>query len=291
VRKNDHEMAENPAETMVEPRTECACNDSGEFEPSFPALIIAAHPDDETMAMGGCIARWRRLGRRVFILFLTDGVPNNPAYFAGGMQWTAEEYRDRRRAEALAAAQRLGVEGGDLCFAGLTDQRVAFDLAKGLEAIVTTIQRRGARSVFVCAYEGGHPDHDAANFLTTIALQQMNSDRTIEAWEFPLYTAAGDRLMYASFGHEGAEIEIELEALDLAQKKDAIGAYASQQETLKWFPEPRVEQFRRLKGHDYRRPPTNGRTVYEIWGWPMRAADVNAAFDEFMEGERCRCGY
>ena len=37
-------------------------------------LVIAAHPDDETLGCGGAIARWVGKGARVVVRFLADGV-------------------------------------------------------------------------------------------------------------------------------------------------------------------------------------------------------------------------
>jgi N-acetylglucosamine malate deacetylase 1 len=66
-------------------------------------LVVAAHPDDETLGAGGTIARWSREGRQVAWLVLGDGVGARSA--------------DRPRAGDLAsrqaacaeAARRLGV--------------------------------------------------------------------------------------------------------------------------------------------------------------------------------------
>ncbi len=58
-------------------------------------LVIIAHPDDETLGLGGTIPRYVDEGRQVFALSLTDGVG------ARGMSRTAE--RDRARAADQAA--------------------------------------------------------------------------------------------------------------------------------------------------------------------------------------------
>jgi LmbE family N-acetylglucosaminyl deacetylase len=62
-------------------------------------LIVAAHPDDEVLGMGGTIARLVKGGHQVQALFLSDGVG------ARGSGITAVQ---QRQACAQGAAERLG---------------------------------------------------------------------------------------------------------------------------------------------------------------------------------------
>lgn len=72
-----------------------------------PTLVMAPHPDDETLACGGLVIRLRDLGTPVTIAFLTNGAAshaNEPGLAA------------RRRSEATSAAAALGVAEADLHF-------------------------------------------------------------------------------------------------------------------------------------------------------------------------------
>lgn len=62
-------------------------------------LVLAPHPDDEVLGVGGAMARWSREGHAVHVLVATRGYP--PAY--------SPEEEDTCRREALAAHARLGV--------------------------------------------------------------------------------------------------------------------------------------------------------------------------------------
>jgi LmbE family N-acetylglucosaminyl deacetylase len=62
-------------------------------------IVIAPHPDDETLAAGGAIFDWTRGGLDVRVVIATDGARSH-------------DHRDIariRQAEALAAAEHLGV--------------------------------------------------------------------------------------------------------------------------------------------------------------------------------------
>jgi len=62
-------------------------------------VILAPHPDDEVLGMGGAMARWAREGHAVHVVVATSGYP--PVYSLG------EE--KACRAETLLAHARLGV--------------------------------------------------------------------------------------------------------------------------------------------------------------------------------------
>jgi LmbE family N-acetylglucosaminyl deacetylase len=64
-------------------------------------LVIAAHPDDEVLGMGGTIALHARHGNEVRVVCITDG---SSTQYPGDA-----ELRERKNREALAAADALGV--------------------------------------------------------------------------------------------------------------------------------------------------------------------------------------
>jgi hypothetical protein len=47
--------------------------------PGERPLVIAPHPDDETLGCGGAIATWTTAGVQPDIVFLTDGAAGDPA--------------------------------------------------------------------------------------------------------------------------------------------------------------------------------------------------------------------
>ncbi|HLU67947.1 MAG TPA: PIG-L family deacetylase, partial [Kofleriaceae bacterium] len=60
-------------------------------------LVIAAHPDDETIGAAALLTTFDRCA----VVHLTDGVPRDRAFWPGRAPASAEGYAARRRAEAL----------------------------------------------------------------------------------------------------------------------------------------------------------------------------------------------
>ncbi len=83
-------------------------------------LVLAPHPDDESLGCGGTLALLRRAGFTVHVVFITDGTqshPHSPSY-------PAERLRDLREAEALEALRELGVSATDTTFLRLPDRHM-----------------------------------------------------------------------------------------------------------------------------------------------------------------------
>lgn len=90
-------------------------------------LVIAPHPDDEALALGGTIAQLRLAGQQVVVVFLTNGDANQAAkkLFTLNPLRRAEDYRAlgyRRQKEAIAALRALGVPLNHVLFLGYPDQ-------------------------------------------------------------------------------------------------------------------------------------------------------------------------
>lgn len=67
-------------------------------------LVLAPHPDDETVGLGGTLALHARAGDTVYVVFATTGIHGDP-----DKAHDPAEYIATRRAEARAAAEVLGI--------------------------------------------------------------------------------------------------------------------------------------------------------------------------------------
>jgi N-acetylglucosamine malate deacetylase 1 len=121
------------------------------LEQPLDLLVIAAHPDDAEISVGGIIIRSARAGKRVGVLDLTSGEP------------TPEGTLERRRAETAAATKILGLtwrENLDLPNRSLENTLEARRLLAGV--------LRTARPQIVLApyWDDAHPDHVVASRLS-----------------------------------------------------------------------------------------------------------------------------
>ena len=117
-------------------------------------LVVAAHPDDAELSLGGTMALLLSQGKRVGVLDLTDGEP------------TPHGSPEIRRRETEAATAVLGLTWrGNL---GLPNRRLEADLTSRakLAGLLRTLR---PACVFAHYGEDSHPDHVAASALTDAA--------------------------------------------------------------------------------------------------------------------------
>ena len=121
--------------------------DSGE---PLDLLVVAAHPDDAEISVGGVILSSVAAGRRVGVLELTNGEP------------TPRGTVERRAAETAAATEVLGVTWrGNL---GLPNRSLQADLPARQQ--LAEVFRLTRPAVILAPYwEDAHPDHVAASQL------------------------------------------------------------------------------------------------------------------------------
>lgn len=100
-------------------------------------LVVAAHPDDETLGCGGTIARLAAEGATVRVAFLADGVSSRPADSS-----VLRRDLESRRAAARAACRQLGAT--DPSFGDFPDNRMdsvnLLEVTKAIETLVDTFK-------------------------------------------------------------------------------------------------------------------------------------------------------
>lgn len=119
-------------------------------------LVIAPHPDDETLGCGGLIARLCASGAKVRVVAVTDG---ENAYPDDALRDDETETRGTRAREQMAALAKLGAGAVEVYRLGLTDSGVGGqeeELVALLEPLVT-----GATHVIAPWPQDFHPDHEA----------------------------------------------------------------------------------------------------------------------------------
>ena len=148
-------------------------------------LGVFAHPDDETYAVGGTLARCTDEGIAAAILCFTRG---EAGMIAEGSGATRDNLGEVREAELRAACALLGVT--DVRIVGTADGGTAAT-PEGVGAIVETMHE--LRPLVVVTMEPGgvtrHPDHIAVSAMTTEAFDRVRSEAS-GAYPLRLYHAA-----------------------------------------------------------------------------------------------------
>ncbi len=187
-------------------------------------LIVAPHPDDESLGCGGAIALLHQLGISVEVLVVSDGTQSHP----NSLRYPAPALRDLRERETLAALAVLGNKVA-VTFFRLKDGAVPNRNSNDFDFVVTRLQKylssRSLQTVFLPWRFDPHPDHRATWELLTTAIDTANlSLRQIEylIWDWdPLQRK--DATLPVNVKPWRLDIST---VLDL--KQQAIAAYRSQ---------------------------------------------------------------
>jgi N-acetylglucosamine malate deacetylase 1 len=118
------------------------------------ALVIAPHPDDAELGMGGAICHFIATGKKVGILDLTNGEP------------TPHGSPEIRARETLAASAALGVTWRENL--GLPNRSLQHTLEARAQ-LAAVIRRTKPKWLFAPYWVDAHPDHVAATDLIDAA--------------------------------------------------------------------------------------------------------------------------
>jgi LmbE family N-acetylglucosaminyl deacetylase len=181
--------------------------------PLRPLLIVAPHPDDETLGAGGLLSAWAGRGLPVTVLSVSDGETACPEVPGLG---------EIRHAELTRALRALGFEPdqADVVRLSLPDGKLEAYEQRIADSIVELLQ---PQSLLVAPFElDGHPDHDAVGRAAHIAVRIRDATLVrypIWAW---LWRAAQLRAA------ERSAVRFELTSNSWAAKQHAIDQFRSQ---------------------------------------------------------------
>jgi LmbE family N-acetylglucosaminyl deacetylase len=174
-------------------------------------VVVAPHPDDETLGLGGLIHDWNSEGIDIRVLIVSDGGASH------SHAWLVE----LRRAEALAAATELGVRN-KVSFLDFPDA----ELSNHHEAIAAAIQANIPTDGTPCVVlsprlDDGHPDHDACFRAADDVASRLP---TIEHWTYGVWTWT----LEPRTDLLGGAFRWTMSAEGYEAKWKALGMYASQ---------------------------------------------------------------
>jgi LmbE family N-acetylglucosaminyl deacetylase len=132
-------------------------------------MCVLAHPDDESLGVGGTLARYSAEGIQTYVVTATRGERGR---FGSGIEFPGfSAVGELREGELLAAARELGVR--EVRFLDYMDGDLDQARPKEVvERIVAELQRVRPQVVLTFGPEGayGHPDHIAICQFTTAAI-------------------------------------------------------------------------------------------------------------------------
>jgi LmbE family N-acetylglucosaminyl deacetylase len=132
-------------------------------------LAVFAHPDDESLGLGGTLAYYAAQGVETYVVTATRG--ERGRYFDNSNRPSDEEVGRVRESELRAAAAELGVRDVSLLdyLDGTLDQA---EPGEAIARIVAEVRRLRPHVVVTFGPDGayGHPDHVAISQLTCSAV-------------------------------------------------------------------------------------------------------------------------
>jgi LmbE family N-acetylglucosaminyl deacetylase len=185
-------------------------------------LVVAPHPDDESLGCGGALALLARWRQPVSVLFMTDGAASHP----NSREYAAPRLRDLREAEARQALRHLAVPADAAVFARLPDGRLnelsEKEFVAALQRCCSEITAFQPDVVLAPWRREAHPDHRVATALIRAALRRV--DAKTRLLEYPIWAwEQGDHPRQGEF----AAWRLDIREV-VSDKAAAIAAHRSQ---------------------------------------------------------------
>lgn len=188
-------------------------------------LVVAPHPDDESLGCGGLIATLAAKQRNFHTVFVTDGGASHP----GSRTWPRNRLAAHRELEAAEALCRLGIGQQPRTFFRLRDADMpppsSPEWHAALNAVIFLVSTFRPDLALLPWRRDPHRDHRDSWLLFTEAFARISASPTI--LEYAIWLE--------EFGQEAdypRSDEVETLAFDIspviAKKRAAVAAHVSQ---------------------------------------------------------------
>jgi LmbE family N-acetylglucosaminyl deacetylase len=188
-------------------------------------VIIAPHPDDETLGCGGAIALLCQYNYDVSVLVISDGTLSHP----NSQKYPAPALQSLREQETLDALSILGVNQKAVTFLRLKDGSVptltASDFQKAKVLCRNYLQAVIPETIFIPWRADPHSDHRATWQLIQAAL--LDSDMKLKCMEYPIWDWDVQQQRQVPSLRQVLGWRLNIRPV-LHLKKQAIAAYKSQ---------------------------------------------------------------
>ncbi len=197
-------------------------------------LVIAAHPDDEVLGMGGTIAKLTAEGKEVNVLIVTDG--SSSQYRAAD---NLAEIIEAKKLETRRCADVLGVK--DIYYGGLPDMKL--DCTPHIEinqVIEQVVDKMKPDAVFTHFWGDVNADHQNVYKSTLVAVRPVMGQVVKELFCYSVpssteWTPNKEDTMFMP--------NMFVDITDVAERKyEAFSKYCTE---LRDYPHPRSVQYLR----------------------------------------------
>jgi LmbE family N-acetylglucosaminyl deacetylase len=199
---------------------------------TFPrkrVLVVAPHPDDESLGCGGLIATLALTGTAFCFVFVTDG----GASHLGSRAWPRERLVACRRDEAVEALRRLNVEDANIIFLALPDSampvRGSPEWDKSVAQVAGIITEFNPALALLPWRRDPHCDHRASWRLAKDGLKL--ADAHAKTLEYPIWLDEFGEETDRPRDDEARPVVFDVAAV-LEAKRAAIAAHLTQTTTL-----------------------------------------------------------
>jgi LmbE family N-acetylglucosaminyl deacetylase len=191
-------------------------------------LVVAPHPDDESLGTGGLLQRAFALRIPVRVLFVTNGDNNPWTQRFWEKRWSIRpddraRWGRRRKLEALDAIKALGGGCGVARFLNLPDQGITDFLMEGdlnlIRWFAEEIQEWAPTRLVIPTELDAHPDHSALAVLLSLAIRSMGFP-VARIWEYLIHRP--------SVPIDRPSVSLGLDTIEINRKLKAILAHRTQ---------------------------------------------------------------
>lgn len=196
-----------------------------DLSPFNQLVVVAAHPDDESLGAGGLLAAATGQGLFVTVVIATLGEASHPA----STTHVPQDLKTIRRAEVLLALESVAPTAAAQVL-GLPDGLLGAHLPELTDAIVRVaaggrVSHLSGGTLIVAPWRGdGHPDHRAAGEAAAAAAHTAGAtllEYPIWAWHWAVPDGLPAEL-----------VRLDLDDAQAGAKRRAIGSHRSQTEPL-----------------------------------------------------------
>ncbi|KQN89182.1 bifunctional PIG-L family deacetylase/class I SAM-dependent methyltransferase [Arthrobacter sp. Leaf69] len=247
-------------------------------------IVLAAHPDDESLGAGGLMARLRRLGARVTVLLCTAGEASHP-----DSPTTTPEQLAAVRLQEFGGGLSYLLPDPDWRFLALPDGQLAAHRAEVISALRQAIADETAESgllaeqiTLVAPYRhDGHTDHDTLGSAAAEAAGAGGHGLLEYPIWYWLWADAADPAWQSWLRLPLAPAEQQAKAAAMASHTSQVRALSGQSGDEVLLPPSFLEHFERpFETFAWQRPAARAAGT----GGAYAAADAEGVFDAVHTG-------